>query len=195
MSSLSAFFICSLDLRTADGSGAFDWAEPPEDLHAFANDRTREVGTHIYGRRMWETMRFWQTMPDEDSVMSDYGRVWRAADKVVYSSTLRSVDTARTRLERRFDPAEVLALKAGADRPLTIGGPALAAHAFAAGLVDELELLLVPVVVGEGPRALPEGFSAGLELLEQRAFPAGWVHLRYAVGGARPPGRDGLIRG
>ena len=182
MALLTAFFIGSLDLRITDASGAFDWAEPPEDIHAFANDREREVGTHLYGRRMWETMRFWETMPDEDSVMGDYGRVWRGADKVVFSSTLSAVDTERTRLEQRFDADAVRALKDGADAPLNIGGAELAAHAFAAGLVDELELLLVPVVLGEGPRALPEGFGARLQLLEHRTFPAGWVHLRYSVG-------------
>jgi len=181
MAPLTAFFICSLDLRTTDASGRFDWAEPPEDLHAYANDREREIGTHLYGRRMWETMRFWETMPDEDSVMGDFGRIWRAAEKVVFSSTLGSVDTARTRLERRFDPGAVRALKASSEAPLSISGPDLAASAFAAGLVDELELLLVPVVVGEGPRALPDGFASRLELLEQRTFPAGWVSLRYAV--------------
>jgi dihydrofolate reductase len=182
MAVLTAFSICSLDLRTTDAAGAFDWAAPPEDVHAFANDREREVGTQLLGRRMWEVMRFWESVPDEDSISGDFGRVWRAADKIVYSTTLEAVDTGRTRLERRFDPEAVRALKADATAPITIGGPDLAAHAFAAGLVDELELLLVPVVVGEGPRAVPEGFRARLDLLEQRTFPAGWVHLRYAVG-------------
>jgi dihydrofolate reductase len=181
MAPLTAFFTCSLDLRVTDAAGGFGWAEPPEDVHAFVNDREREVGTYLYGRRMWETMRFWETMPDEDSVLGDYGRLWRAADKVVYSTTLAEVDTARTRLERRFDPAAVRVMKASADAPLTVGGAELAASAFTAGLVDELLLLLVPVVVGEGPRAIPDGFGAPLELLEERRFPAGWVHLRYAV--------------
>ena len=106
MASLTAFFICSLDLRVTDAAGAFGWAEPPEEVHAFANDRERPIGTYLYGRRMWETMRFWESMPDEDSVPGDFGRVWRAADKVVYSTTLRAADTARTRLERRFDNRE-----------------------------------------------------------------------------------------
>jgi dihydrofolate reductase len=181
MAPLTAFFICSLDLRITDASGRFDWAEPPEELHAYANDREREIGTHLYGRRMWETMRFWETMPDEDSVMGDFGRIWRGADKVVFSSTLSSVDTARTRLERRFDPDSIQEMKAAAAAPLSVSGPDLAASAFAAGLVDELELLLVPVLVGEGPRALPDGSGARLRLLEQRSFPAGWVSLRYAV--------------
>jgi dihydrofolate reductase len=185
MQSLTASFICSLDLRVTDAAGAFGWAEPPEDVHAFANDQARPIGTYLYGRRMWETMRFWESMPDEESVPGDFGRVWRGADKVVYSTTLTHVDTARTRLVRRFDPEAVRALKASASAPLTVGGAELAGHAFRAGLVDRLELLLVPVLVGEGPRALPEGVGAHLTLLEERTFPAGWVHLRYTVGEAR----------
>jgi dihydrofolate reductase len=183
MARLTAFSTCSLDLRVTDAAGGFDWAEPPEDVHAFVNDRERPIGTYLYGRRMWETMRFWETMPDEDSVMGDYGALWRAADKVVYSRTLGSVDTARTRLERVFDPEAVRALKAAAPADLTVGGADLAGQALRAGVVDEVELLLVPVVVGEGPRALPDGLRAGLELVEQRTFPAGWVHLRYRVTG------------
>lgn len=181
MAPLTAFFICSLDLRVTDAGGDFGWAEPPEDVHAFANDRERAVGTHLYGRRMWETMRFWETMPEEDSVMGDFGTVWRAADKVVYSRTLESVDTARTRLERRFDPDAVRGVKAAATAPLTIGGAELAAQALLAGVVDEVELLLVPIVVGSGPRALPDGLGTRVDLLEHRTFPAGWVHLRYRV--------------
>ena len=181
MASLTAFSTCSLDLRVTDDAGGFDWAEPPLDVHAFVNDRERGVGTYLYGRRMWETMRFWETMPDEDSVMGDYGALWREADKVVYSRTLGEVDTARTRIERDFDAAAVRAMKDAATAPLTIGGAELAGRALLAGVVDELELLLVPVVVGAGPRAIPEGLAAGLELLEHRAFPDGWVHLRYAV--------------
>ncbi|MBW4042414.1 MAG: dihydrofolate reductase family protein [Acidobacteria bacterium] len=182
MAPLTAFFICSLDLRVADSTGGFGWAEPPEDVHAFANDRERPVGTHLCGRRMWETMRFWETMPDEDSVPCDFGRVWRGVDKVVYSTTLADVDAPRTRLERRFDPEAVRRLKAEATAPLTVGGAELAGHAFRAGLVDHLELLLAPVLVGEGPRALPEGSRSRLTLVEQRTFPAGWVHLHYVVG-------------
>jgi dihydrofolate reductase len=181
MAPLTAFFICSLDLRITDEQGDFGWAEPPEDVHAFANDRDRRVGTHLYGRRMWQTMRFWESMPDEDSVMGDYGRLWRDSDKIVYSRTLDRVDTARTRLLADFDPAAVRVLKAEASAPLTVSGAELAGHALRAGLVDELELLLVPVIVGSGPRVLPDGVGAALELREQRTFPAGWAHLRYGV--------------
>ncbi|WP_375388488.1 dihydrofolate reductase family protein [uncultured Amnibacterium sp.] len=184
MATLTAFFTCSLDLRITDASGGFDWAEPPDDVHAFVNDRTRPVGTYLYGRRMWETMRFWETMPVEDGVMGDFGALWREADKVVYSRTLDAAGTARTRIERRFDAADVRSLKDAATAPLTVGGAELAGEALIAGVVDELELLVVPVIVGEGPRALPDGLGTVLELLEQRAFPAGWMHLRYAVRGA-----------
>ena len=181
MAPLTAFFICSLDLRITDEDGDFGWAEPPEDVHAFANDRVREVGTYLYGRRMWTTMRFWESMPDEDSVMGDFGRVWRRADKVVFSRTLDAVDTARTTLVREFDPEAVRALKTQASAPLTIGGAELAGRALRAGVVDEFELLLVPVLVGSGPRVLPDDVAARLELREQRTFPAGWIHLRYGV--------------
>jgi dihydrofolate reductase len=182
MARLTAFFICSLDLRITDAAGAFDWAAPPEAVHAFANDRERRIGTHLYGRRLWETMRFWESMPDEATVMGDFGRVWRAADKVVYSTSLDGVDTARTRLERRFEPDAVRAMKAAADAPLSIGGAELAGQALLAGLVDDLELLIVPAVVGSGPRALPDGLGARLLLVEQRSLTDGWVHLRYEVG-------------
>lgn len=184
MAPLTAFFLCSLDLRLTDTGGDFSWAEPPEDVHALANDRAREVGTHLYGRRMWETMRFWQTVPDDDSVMGDFGRVWRAADKVVFSRTLEGIEAPRTRLERVFDAETVGALKRASTRPLTVSGPELAGQALRAGLVDELELVLVPVVIGSGPRVLPDHVRLGLELVEQRAFPSGWVDLRYRVAAA-----------
>lgn len=183
MADLTAFFICSLDLRVTDASGDFGWAEPSEEVHAWANGLERGIGTHLYGRRMWETMRFWETVPADGTVMGDYGELWRDADKVVYSSTLDEVDTARTRLERSFDAEAVRALKAAATAPLDIGGAELAGQALRAGVVDRLELLLVPVVVGEGPRAVPDGLAAHLTLLEQTTLPGGWVHLAYAVGG------------
>lgn len=184
MASLVASLTCSLDLRITDAAGDFGWAEPPEDVHAFVNDRERPIGTYLYGRRLWQTMRTWESVASDDSVMGDFGRLWRAADKVVYSTTLDAVDTTRTRLERRFEPEAVRALKAEATAPLTVGGAELAGHALAAGLVDRIDLLLVPVVVGEGPRALPDGLRTGMTLVEHRTFPAGWVHLAYAVGAA-----------
>jgi dihydrofolate reductase len=182
MAALTAFFICSLDLRVTDAAGDFGWAEPSEEVHAYANELERPIGTHLYGRRMWETMRFWETVPADGTVMGDYGVLWRAADKVVYSSTLHDVDTARTRLEPSFDAEAVRALKAEATAPLNIGGAELAGQALLAGVVDRLELLLVPVVVGGGPRAIPEGLAARLTLLDRTTLPGGWVHLAYAVG-------------
>lgn len=178
---LHLFLTCSLDLRITDAAGDFAWAEPPEDVHRFVNAHERPVGTVLYGRRMWETMRFWESMPAEDSAMGEFGEVWRAADKVVFSRTLTEVDTARTRIERELDPDLVRRLKADADSDLSIGGAELGGEALRAGLVDGVELLLVPVLVGSGPRALPDGASTRMELVEQRTFPAGWVHLRYDV--------------
>ena len=172
---------CSLDLRVADAAGDFGWAEPSESVHAFANELDRASGLHVYGRRMWETMRFWETMPDEDSVMGEYGRIWRAADKLVVSTTLDSVDTARTELVPTLDPTDLQHRKDGATADLAIGGATLAAAALQAGLVDEIHLLVVPALVGSGPRALPDGVRARLELLEHRPLDGGWTSLRYAV--------------
>ena len=176
--------IASLDGYTADSFGDFDWAAPDEEVHGFVNDLERPVGTYLYGRRMYETMRFWETAAtdDEPPVMGDYATIWRAAEKVVYSSSLDAVGTARTRLERTFDPDAVRQLKEAAERDLTVGGPGLAAHALHAGLVDECHLFLNPVVVGGGTRALPAGLQLGLELLDDRRFGNGVVYLRYRVG-------------
>ncbi len=176
--------IASLDGFTADVNGDFDWAAPDEEVHAFVNDEERSVGTYLYGRRMYETMVYWETAPttgDHPAVVHDYARIWQAADKVVYSSTLETVASARTRLEREFDVDAVRGLKEAAGRDLTIGGPGLAAHALAAGLVDECRLFLNPVVVGGGTRALPDGLHAELELLDERRFGNGVVYLRYRV--------------
>jgi dihydrofolate reductase len=173
--------IASLDGYTADASGGFEWAAPGADVHAFVNDLEREAGTYLYGRRMYETMAVWETMDvsQEPQVMRDYAEIWRAADKVVYSRTLAEAWTPRTRIERTFDPDAVRGLKAAAGRDLTIGGPGLAGHALRAALVDEIQLFLVPVVVGGGTRALPDGVRLDLELLDERRFPGGAVYLRY----------------
>lgn len=180
--------ICSLDGFTADSNGDFDWAAPDEEVHAFVNDRERPIGTYLYGRRMYETMRYWETASfDDEPVGRDYAQIWRAADKVVYSSTLDAVSTARTRLERTFDPEAVARLKKDATTDLTVGGPGLAAHALAAGLVDECHLFLTPVVVGGGTRALPAGLHRRLELLDERRFGNGVVYLRYRVVADREP--------
>jgi dihydrofolate reductase len=177
--------IASLDGFTADSNGKFDWAAPDEEVHAFVNDKERLVGTYLYGRRMYETMVYWETAAtgdDQPGVVGDYARIWQAADKVVYSSTLDGVSSARTRLERAFDPDAVRRLKETAERDLTVGGPGLAAHALAAGLVDECHLFLNPVVVGGGTRALPAGLRLGLTLLDEHRFGNGVVYLRYRVG-------------
>jgi dihydrofolate reductase len=173
--------IASLDGYTADEAGKFDWAAPDAELHAFVNDLERGVGTHLYGRRMYETMAVWETMDvsAEPDVMRDYAGIWRAADKVVYSRTLAAVATPKTRIEREFDPEAVRRMKETAERDISVGGPGLAAHALRAGVVDEIQLVLVPVVVGGGTRALPDGLRADLDLLDERRFASGAVYLRY----------------
>jgi dihydrofolate reductase len=162
--------IASLDGYVADHNGNFDWAAPDEEVHAFVNDLERSIGSYLYGRRMYETMLAWETMSlnDQPAVMRDFAEIWRAADKIVYSKTLSSVSSARTRLERDFDPDAVGRLKAAAGSDLTVGGPELAAQAIRAGLVDEYHLFLTPVVVGGGNRALPDGVRLQLELLDER---------------------------
>jgi dihydrofolate reductase len=174
--------IMSLDGYTADADGRFEWAAPDEEVHAFVNDLERPVGTYLYGRRMYETMRYWETahtLAGQSPVSLDLARVWQAADKIVYSATLQAPDTARTRIERDFDPAQVRKLKEAADRDLTVGGAHLAAQAIAAGLVDEYQLFLVPAVVGGGTRALPDQVRLNLALAEERKFGSGTVYLCY----------------
>jgi dihydrofolate reductase len=179
--------ITSLDGYVADEQGNFDWAAPDEAVHAHVNDLERPIGTYLYGRRMYEVMRVWETIGTHDDgsdpIERDYAELWRAADKVVYSSTLRDVTTTRTRLERGFDPDAVRALKASAGRDLGIGGPGIAAHALAAGLVDDVRLYLNPVVVGGGTAALPDGVRTGLELVDEHRFDNGVVYLAYRVVG------------
>ena len=176
--------IASLDGYVADEKGNFDWAAPDEEVHRFVNDLERPVGTCLYGRRMYETMVFWETAggTDQPPFARDFAELWQAADKIVYSKTLESVSSARTRIERDFDPDAVRRLKATAGRDLTVGGAGLAAQAIEAGLVDEIGLFLVPVVVGAGKRSLPAGVRLDLELLDERRFRSGVVYLRYRVG-------------
>lgn len=176
--------ITSLDCYVADENGNFDWAEPDEAVHAFVNELMRGAGTHLYGRRMYEVMAVWETMrtqADLPPVMRDFAAIWQAADKVVYSRTLGSVATARTRIEHQFIPDEVQRMKAAAARDITIGGPELAGQALRAGLVDECHLFLVPVVVGGGQHALPSHIRLSLDLLDEHRFGNGVVHLRYRV--------------
>ncbi len=171
--------IASLDGYVADEHGNFAWAAPDEEVHAFVNDLTREIGTHLYGRRMYDVLVAWETMDDPAPEMRDFAEIWRAADKVVYSRTLEEPSSARTRIEPEFDPDAVRGMKDSAERDISVGGPNLAAQALAAGLVDECHLLLNPVVVGGGNAALPPGLR--LELLDQRRFSGGVVYLRYRV--------------
>ncbi len=174
--------IMSLDGYIADADGRFVWAAPDEGVDAFVNDLERPVGTYLYGRRMYETMRYWETahtLPDRRPVSLDFSRIWQAADKVVYSATLQTPLTARTRIERDFDPAQVRKLKEAADRDLTVGGAHLAAQAIAAGLVDEYQLFVVPAVVGGGTRALPDRVRLNLALAEEHRFGGGTVYLCY----------------
>jgi dihydrofolate reductase len=177
--------ITSLDGYIADENGNFDWAAPDEEVHAFVNDLERPVGTYLYGRRMYEVMVAWETahtFADQRPVMQDFAKIWQAADKVVYSRTLAAPSSARTRIERDFDPGAVRQLKASSGRDLSVGGPDLAAQAIRAGLVDEYHLFLVPLVVGGGNQSLPNGVRVQLELLDERRFGGGVVYLRYRTG-------------
>jgi dihydrofolate reductase len=176
--------IASLDGYVEDEEGNFDWAAPDGEVHAFVNDLERPIGTYLYGRRMYETMAFWETAgagPDQSAVSRDFAQIWRAAEKIVYSRNLETVSSARTRIERDFDPDAVRRLKETSRADITIGGPELAGQALALGLVDECHLFLGPILVGGGKRALPDQFRAQLELLDERRFRNGVVHLRYGV--------------
>ena len=176
--------ITSLDGYVADQAGTFDWAEPDEEVHAFVNDLERPVGTYLMGRRMYEVMAYWETahtLPDQSPAIRDFAAIWQAADKIVYSTTLETLSSARTRIEREFDVEAVRQLKASAGADLTIGGPHLAAQAIKAGLVDEYHLFLVPVVVGGGNQSLPDNVRLRLELLDERRFGRGTVFLRYRI--------------
>jgi dihydrofolate reductase len=174
--------IMSLDGYIADADGRFEWAAPDEEVFAFVNELARPVGTYLHGRRMYQTMRFWETA-DTDAgqppVALDFGRIWRAADKIVYSSTLQAPDTARTRIERDLDPVQVRKLTEAADRDLAVGGARLAAQVIAAGLVDEYQLFVVPAVVGGGTRALPDQVRLNLTLAQEHRFGSGTVYLCY----------------
>ena len=171
--------IASLDGYVADEHGRWDWSVPSAEVHAFVNDRMGPVRTHLLGRRMYEVLVAWETMDDPAPLMRDFAQIWRAADKVVYSTTLQEPRSARTRNERSFDPDAVRQLKAQGG--CLIGGPELAGQALAAGLVDEVELFLSPVIVGGGTRALPDGVKLELELVDERRFANGVVHLLHRV--------------
>ena len=171
--------IMSLDGYVADEDGNFDWAEPDEDVHSLVNDLERPIGTYLYGRRLYDVMVAWETIDEEQPFIKDYAQIWRAADKVVYSRTLEEVSSARTRIERNFDPDVIRRTKAEMERDIGVGGPELAGQAILAGLVDEIQLFLSPVVVGGGTRALPDNVRVELELLDERRFDNGVVYLRF----------------
>jgi dihydrofolate reductase len=178
--------ISSLDGYIEDTDGRFDWAAPDEEVHGFINNLERSAGTHLYGRRMYETMMVWETDPNlaaESPLLRDFAEIWQAADKIVYSKTLETVSTRKTQIERRFDPQAIRQLKETAKQDILIGGPGLAAHAFRSGLIDECHLFLTPILVGGGKQALADNVRLKLELLEERRFDKGTVFLRYR---ARP---------
>jgi dihydrofolate reductase len=174
--------ITSLDGYVADEDGNFDWAVPDEEVHRFVNDLERPVGTYLYGRRMYEVMIGWETadtVPNEPTATHEFAEIWQSADKIVYSKTLDAPSTARTRIERDFEADAVRRMKASAGPDISVGGPELAAQALTAGLVDECHLFLNPIVVGGGKRSFPEGVRVQLELLDERRFDSGVVHLHY----------------
>jgi dihydrofolate reductase len=172
----------SLDGYVADAAGKFDWAEPDESVHTFANQLQRPIGTNLLGRRMYEVMSAWETLGtqgDEPAYIAEFGELWRSSDKIVYSTTLTSVESERTRIERAFDPAAVRRMKEDIAADISISGPTLAALAIAAGLVDQYQLFVVPVVVGGGKRCLPDGIRLDLQLVEQRRFDSGTLYMSY----------------
>ena len=174
--------ISSLDGYIEDMDGKFDWAAPDEEVHRFINDLERTAGTYLYGRRMYETMIVWETDPSlaaDSPLTEDFAQIWQAADKIVYSKTLPSASTRKTQIERSFDPEAIRQLKEAVEHDILIGGPALAAHAFQSGLIDECHLFLTPIIVGGGKSALPDNVRLELELLEERRFRSGTVFLRY----------------
>ena len=184
MARLLYMAITSLDGYVADEAGKYDWAMPDDEVFGFINDFERPVGTYLYGRRLYQEMTGWETRDADPGLLPlvlDFARIWQAADKVVYSRSLEDVSTPRTRLERDFDPGAVREMKARAERDITVGGSELAAEAIRAGLVDEIHLVISPVMVGGGKKALPGAVRLRLDLLDEHRFGGGVVHLRYRV--------------
>jgi dihydrofolate reductase len=176
--------IASADGYVEDAAGGFEWAAPDEEVFRFVNDLERPIGTYLYGRRMYQTMRYWEIAeftPGQSSAVGEFTGIWRAAEKIVFTKTLEAVSSARTRIEPDFDPGMVRRLKSAAERDMTVGGADLAGQAIKAGLVDELQLFLLPVIIGGGKRALPDGVRSQLQLLDMRRFAGGAVYLRYSV--------------
>lgn len=187
MAKLIYLAIASLDGYIADELGKFDWAAPDDEVHRFINQIVRPIGTHLYGRRMYDVMTAWETLPTEDEPfpIKEFADLWRPAEKIVYSRTLETVSTARTRLAGVFDPGEVRRMKAASTSDLSIGGPTLAAHAFRAGLIDSCHLFVAPVLVGNGLRAFPDGLRLELTLRDERRFSGGMAYLHYTAAGTQ----------
>lgn len=186
MAKLIYSMITSLDGHIEDEHGGFDWAAPDEEVHSYVNELGSSVGTYLFGRRMYETMVYWETahmIPDQPQVVLDWARQWQAAEKIVYSRTLAEPRSERTRIKREFDADAVRRLKADAEHDIAVAGPELAAHAVRAGLVDEFQMIVCPVIVGGGKRFLPNSVRLDLELVEDRQFGNGVVVLRYTVRG------------
>jgi dihydrofolate reductase len=184
MANLIYSAITSLDGYIEDEQGKFDWAAPDQEVHSFVNDLERTIGTYLFGRRMYETMVYWETahtLPSQPGIAYDFAELWRKADKVVYSKTLKAVSSARTRIERNFNPEAVRQMKSTAGRDISVGGSDLAAQAIKAGLVEEFHLFVVPVVVGGGKRCLPNNVRLKLALLNERRFVSGTIYLRYRI--------------
>jgi dihydrofolate reductase len=182
MAKLIYFTPTSLDGYIADEAGDYDWAAPDEEAFAFINDVMRPIGTYLYGRKMYQTMAVWETpdvIPGRTPAILDFAKIWQAADKIVYSESLETVSTRKTRLEREFDPQVVRGLKSELHHDVAVGGPTLAAHAIRAGLVDEYHLFVAPVIRGGGKPVLPANVRLTLELLDERGFDKGMVYLRY----------------
>ncbi|MEV5967357.1 dihydrofolate reductase family protein [Kribbella sp. NPDC051952] len=171
--------ITSLDGYVEDADGHFEWAAPDEEVHAYVNNLERPIGTYLYGRRMYETMVYWETVTDPSPVSQDYATVWQAAEKVVYSRTLEAVSSERTRIERDFDPAVVQRLKESTDADISVGGAELGGQALKANLVDECHLFLTPVLVGGGKSVFPADLHTRLDLVDEHHFRSGVVHLHY----------------
>lgn len=181
----------SVDGFVSAPNGNFGWGAPEEEVHEFVNEQFRSIGTNLFGRRMYETMVYWETAhtePEQPPFMLDYARLWQATDKIVYSTTLNDVASARTRIERTFDPDAVRELKAATDLDITVAGPQLAAQAIRAGLVDEYQLFVASVIVGGGNSFFPDDVRVDLELWDERRFGNGVVYLRYGVKDVERPG-------
>ena len=182
MSKLIYFMPTSLDGFIAGETDSMDWSAPDEEVSAFINDRHRPIGTYLYGRKNYETMTIWETpdvIPGRTPAMMDFARIWQAADKIVYSKSLETVSTPKTRLEREFEPQTVRDLKAQLPHDISVAGPNLAAQAIRTGLVDEYHLLVIPIMLGGGKRVLPSNVGVKLDLLDERRFGEGWIYLRY----------------